>query len=405
MAASIPAYYQTVSAVCALPNQVDCSTDLGQLAATSALTLTQWGLSLSAYAACFVALNVLVSLLPWGIGLLLFWRKSDEWMGLFVALFLILLGANGVGNSLSGLWAPTPPSPLFSVLLTANSAAQWIGLGAFLLTFPTGRLAPRWSWIILLFWIAAFLQPSMQSLSSTDQTARTLRGVVYLLETVVIFGGALLVIVYRYRRVFDATQRQQTKWVVYAAVAWFIVYAVGSTLSSVLPARSPYQVFAPALTLLLPAAILYLGLGFSILRYRLWDIDTVINRTLVYGTLTAVLSLAYVGSILLARGLTQTFTQPQLGDSPLVIAGSTLLIVALFNPLRRRIQTFIDRRFYRRKYDAGKVLAAFTTTLRTEVDLTSLSEHLVHAVEETMQPTRISLWLRRDQDRRDQTPS
>ncbi len=361
MVASIPAYYQIMSTVCSLPNQGDCTANFGQLTAATVQSLAQLHLSLSAYAAYFVTLDVLVSLLPWGIGLLLFWRKSDEWMGLFVSLLLILVGGNGASNTLAGLWMPSPPSPLFTMLLTLTSAAQWIGFGAFLLTFPTGRFAPRWSWVILVFWITAFLQPSIQPPLSAGPTAAILQGAFFLLETVVIFGGALFVLVYRYRRVFDATQRQQTKWVVYAAAAWFIVYLVGNVLSSVLPAPSPYQLLAPTVAILLPSVFLYLGLGFAILRYRLWDIDTIINRTLVYGTLTAILTLTYVGVILLAHALTQALTKQQTEAPPLVIVGSTLLIIALFNPLRRRIQAFIDHRFYRRKYDAGKILAAFTT--------------------------------------------
>ncbi len=394
MVASIPRYDQILSTVCSLPNQGDCLADVGQLTTTTVQSLAQLHLSLSTYAAYFVTFDVLVSLLPWGIGVLLFWRKSDEWLGLFVSLLLILVGGNGVSNTLSGLWMPSPPSPLFTTLLTVSSAAQWIGVGAFLLTFPTGRFAPRWSWVILVFWITALLQPPIQPLLPAGPTAAMLQGVVFLLETVLVFGGALFVLVYRYRRVFDATQRQQTKWVVYGAAVWFVVYLVGNTLSNVLPAQSPYQLLAPTVTLVLPSVFLYLGLGFAILRYRLWDVDTIINRTLVYGTLTAMLSLTYVGVILLVHALTQTLTEQQIADLPPVIVGSTLLIIALFNPLRRRIQTFIDRRFYRRKYDAETILAAFTTTLRTEVDLSDLSEHLVHVVVETMQPTQSSLWLR-----------
>jgi hypothetical protein len=399
MVASIPAYYRIMSTVCSLPNQGDCNGNFGQLTTATVHSLAQLHLSLSAYAAYFVTLVVLVSLLPWGIGLLLFWRRSYEWMGLFVSLLLILVGGNGVSNTLSGLWIPRPPSPLFTTLLTLISAAQWIGFGTFLLTFPTGRFAPRRSWVILVFWITAFLQPSIQPPLPAGATAAILQGAVFLLETVVIFGGALFILVYRYRRVFNATQRQQTKWVVYAAAAWFIVYLVANVLSSVLPVQSPYQLLTPTVALLLPSVFLFLGLGFAILRYRLWDIDAIINRTLVYGMLTAILTLTYAGVILLVHVITETITG-QTGDPPIAIVGSTLLIIALFNPLRRRIQTVIDRRFYRRKYDARKVVAAFTTSLRTEIDLTNLSEHLLRVVEETMQPTHISLWLRRDRDRR-----
>jgi putative effector of murein hydrolase LrgA (UPF0299 family) len=146
-------------------------------------------------------------------------------------------------------------------------------------------------------------------------------------------------------------------------------------------------VYPPGL-LLIP-----LTLGFAILRYRLWDIDILINRTLVYGTLTALLALLYVGLVVALQALFKAITG-QVGASPVVIVISTLAIANLFQPFRRRIQKIIDRRFYRRKYDAARTLAAFSATLRNEVDLSQLSEQLVAVVQETMQPASVSLWLR-----------
>ncbi|HEY7127607.1 MAG TPA: hypothetical protein VH540_27010 [Ktedonobacterales bacterium] len=384
--ASIPAYYQLMSTVCPLTNQVGCTDDSAQLSASTIQGLTRLHLSLTDYAIYFVTLNVLVSLLPWGIGLLLFWRKSAEGMGLLVSLLLILFGGDGAGNTLSLLWVPSPTPPLFSTLSEVISGAQWIGLGAFLLTFPTGQFAPRWSMFVLSFWIITFLSPTIPG-------PDFVQGAVSVLSGVLVFGGTLSVLIYRYLRVFHATQRQQTKWVVYAAAAWVIFSLLGDALPGVLSATSPFQALFPTVTLLLSSVLLYLGLGFAMLRYRLWDIDTIINRTLVYGTLTAILTLTYVGVIIGLSSLTQAVTG-QAGDQPLVIVGSTLLIIALFSPLRGRIQTFIDRRFYRRKYDAVKILESFSTSLRTEVGLGELREQLIAVVQETMQPAHVSLWLR-----------
>jgi hypothetical protein len=151
------------------------------------------------------------------------------------------------------------------------------------------------------------------------------------------------------------------------------------------------------LLLLLP-----LSIGIAILRYRLWDIDRVINRTLVYGTLTALLALIYCGCVVLLQHLVNGATG-QVGQSPLVIVASTLAIAALFQPLRHRIQQIIDRRFYRRKYDAAKIVEAFSATLRNEVDLNQLREHLISVVQDTMQPSHISLWLR-EPDRKSSHP-
>jgi hypothetical protein len=131
--------------------------------------------------------------------------------------------------------------------------------------------------------------------------------------------------------------------------------------------------------------------GIAILRYRLYDIDILINRTLVYGVLTAALALVYFGSIVVLQGLFRALTGE---TSQLAVVASTLAIAALFVPLRRRVQAFIDRRFYRRKYDVAKTLEAFNAKLREDVDLNSVTEDLVEVVKETMQPARVSLWLR-----------
>ena len=135
------------------------------------------------------------------------------------------------------------------------------------------------------------------------------------------------------------------------------------------------------------------AMSIAILRYRLYNIDLLINRTLVYGSLTAVLAAVYVGSVVLLQGLFQTLTGEQ---TQLAVVVSTLVIAALFNPLRRRIQSFIDRRFYRSKYDAAKTLEAFSARLRDETDLDALCEDLMGMVQETMQPSHVSLWLRPD---------
>jgi hypothetical protein len=135
------------------------------------------------------------------------------------------------------------------------------------------------------------------------------------------------------------------------------------------------------------------AVGIAITRYRLYDIDILINRTLVYGTLTATLVAVYIGGIVLSQHVFVLLTGQQ---STLAVVASTLVIAALFNPLRRSIQSFVDRRFYRRKYDARKTLDVFSTRLREETDLDALSDDLVDVVRETMQPAHISLWLRQD---------
>jgi hypothetical protein len=191
----------------------------------------------------------------------------------------------------------------------------------------------------------------------------------------------------------DGVERERIKWLAYAAS----LVVLGATLAygvySATGARWTWQV---GLTLL---AVGFVGtpiaVGMAISRHRLYEIDTLINRTLVYGALTAALALLYLGGVTGTQAIFRTLTgqekQPQLA-----IVVSTLVIAALFTPLRRRIQGFIDRRFYRSKYDARKTLEAFSTKLRDETDLGALSEDLVGVVNETMQPAHVSLWLRPD---------
>jgi hypothetical protein len=189
-------------------------------------------------------------------------------------------------------------------------------------------------------------------------------------------------------------ERQQLKWFAYAVVM-LISYSFAEQLFllTLTPA---------AVTLVLGLVVLeglWVAIAVAILRYRLYDIDVVINRTLVYGSLAAALALVYLGSVVALQGLFHALTGQ---GSQLAVVASTLAIAALFNPLRRRIQAFIDGRFYRRKYDAAKTLESFSARLREETDLGALSEDLVGVVRETAQPTHVSLWLRPAPERGDE---
>jgi hypothetical protein len=269
----------------------------------------------------------------------------------------------------------------------------------FFYVFPSGHFVPRWTrWVTvvaLVYWVFDVFFPF--SSFNPFSLSRVLNSVVF----IGMIGGIIVVQIYRYRRVSSPAQRQQTKWVVYGVSMGVGGYLVLSTISLVFPplfstvSLVSLSAFAAVYGLLL---LVPLSIGFAILRSRLWDIDLIINRTLVYGTLTATLVLVYIGLVIalqfLLRGLiSQT--------SDIAIVASTLAIAALFQPLRKRIQAGIDRRFFRRKYDAARTLAAFNATLRNEVDLSQLSEQLVAVVQETMQPTHISLWLRKPEPSRE----
>ena len=207
----------------------------------------------------------------------------------------------------------------------------------------------------------------------------------------------VLLQVYRYQKVSTRTERQQMRSLLFGtAVA---VAVVGPYLVAVNGLQLFRQAGQSALFLLaasrsirqLALLVVPVAITISILRYRLFEIDVLINRALVYGIVTTALAALYFGSVVVLQELSNTLT----GEIPdLALVATTLASAALFQPLRRRIQAFIDRRFYRRKYDAARTLQAFSAQLRNEVDLNRLTESLLAVVEETMQPTHVSLWLR-----------
>jgi hypothetical protein len=301
--------------------------------------------------------------------------------------------------------------------LPAGEALAWLASWAWilyagcialsLLLFPNGRLpSRRWRW---LAWLSVFLtiagavwvafSPGVIGNLGSIRNPLGIEGLpsgfkpVQTIMLALLFVAALSTLVVRLRRA-RGIERQQIKW-----PAFTVVVVAGSSflsdtaISEAIGLRwlewAGYVIFIPAL-IGFPISI-----GIAIVRYRLYDIDILINRTLVYGALSATLALIYFGGVAttqaIFRALTGQQEQPQLA-----IVISTLLIAALFNPLRRRIQRFIDRRFYRRKYDARKTLEAFSAKLRDETDLDALSDDLVGVVKETMQPSRISLWQRPD---------
>jgi hypothetical protein len=187
-------------------------------------------------------------------------------------------------------------------------------------------------------------------------------------------------------------ERQQLKWVVYSVA--LLAFVIPSTILVIIILQSleDVRVFFAVLFPLMPISV-----GIAILKYHLYDIDVIINRTLVYGSLTATLITVYFGGIVVLQRLFVALTGER---STLAVVASTLVIAALFNPLRYRIQSFIDRRFYRRKYDARRTLEAFSARLRDETDLEALNNELVGVVRETMQPAHVSLWLRPDTARK-----
>jgi hypothetical protein len=394
--ASLPVYYAQLQRACVDP--VTCNV-AGTLTAKGLQELPAFGLSVSGYATLLTIFFTIIVVIWSGIGFLIFWRRSDEWFALFLAFFLVMFNITYPGFPISAL---ALAYPALDVPITFLSALGLASIVLFLVLFPNGRLVPRWMGLFLLFGLIGAVSTVLPPTSpfNSNNWPRWLGPVNLLLYGAIIFSQ-----IYRYRRVSTRVERQQTKWVVFgttvAITGIFVVLPIFNfffptfnqfnTPSSLILGLAVY----PLLLLSIPVSV-----GIAVLRYRLYDIDVLINRTLVYGTLTVLLALIYFGMVIGLESLVRLFTTGQASQSPVVIVVSTLAIAALFQPLRRRLQIIIDRRFYRRKYDAARTLAAFSATLRNEVDLHQLREHLVTVVEETMQPAHVSLWLRKDEHRR-----
>jgi len=257
--------------------------------------------------------------------------------------------------------------------------------------FPSGHFVPRWMrWPVFVLLVVQAPSTFFQPVASLQISSVSLGFLVN------ISVCAILIVMqwYRYRHVSSPLERQQTKWVVFGFAVFVISDLIGVVPYLLFPAAaSPDSLYLPAYSAIEGILILFIPLsfGFAMLRSRLWEIDTIINRTLVYGVLTVSLALIYVGLIFVLQALLRGFISQ---NNSVAIVISTLAIIALIQPLRRRIQRTIDRRFYRSKYDAAKTLATFSATLRQEVDLEQLSEQLLTVIQETMQPAHVSLWLR-----------
>jgi hypothetical protein len=327
------------------------------------------------------------------------------WLGFGMSLAFQQFGVLYAAYALVAPGTLVAPLTISRVLGLGNQVS--LALAPFLLLlFPTGRLpSRRWR---PLAWISALSGATIVVLVFLFDDPDKVGGTIGIMAASVVFvifatiAVSALSLLFRYRRA-SGVERQQLKWVAFAAVlaALFLVgqqliWLVGLLVAHVLGGDLP--TLNRSLENLLNVAItvcLYSGVGIAILRHRLYDIDVIINRTLVYGSLTVSLALVYFGGVISLQGLLRALT----GQGPqLAIVASTLLIAALFNPLRRRVQSVIDHLFYRRKYDAAKTLEAFSAKLREETDIDALNSELLSTVRETVQPEHVSLWLRPDAD-------
>ena len=354
-----------------------------QLTASDRVLLHQLGLSAGFVAAYQVALDAISVFVCCALGALIFWRKSADRMALFCAFVLVLFSGAGFTSILQVALAPL--SAVWFALIGVLDLLGQSSFMIFLLLFPSGRFVPRWTrWIapcIVLYWIISIFLVNNQA---------PWTGPIFVTLLLCAVGTQI----YRYQRVSILRERQQTKWVVFGfsiGIAGFILSVVLANTLHVLDQSNVLKALVGSTIIYGFLLLIPISIAVAILRSRLYNIDVIINRALVYGTLTLLLALVYAGLIIGLQALLGAITRQ---NNAVAIVVSTLAIYALFQPLRRRIQNLIDRRFYRRKYDAARTLAAFNATLRGEVDLSQLSEQLLSVVEETMQPVHVSLWLR-----------
>lgn len=381
--ASIPSYFAYLHILSPVP----VSEWGGQISLKDLQTLQTIGLSLDFYAWFNVISNILFFLIFALVGVMIFWRKSDDRMALLASFVLVIFP---VENEL--IMLQTLPSS-WGLLVQLVDLISSVSIYLFFYLFPSGRFDRRWIGWLTAIMVLYELGGEFFFPSSSSPFLFVLNNVMFITFTI----GILVVQVYRYRRLSTTIERQQTKWVVFGSAIGVIGYIIGIFVVELLlhqvlhVGMLPYMVSYTVADFFL--CCVPISIAIAILRSRLWDIDIIINRALVYATLTISLAVIYFALVIGLGALVRLITG-QISQSPVVIVVSTLIIAALFQPFRRRIQAIIDRRFYRKKYDAQKTLATFSASLRNEVDLQQVQENLLAVVEETMQPTHISLWIR-----------
>lgn len=387
-AIAIPNAHATLQSVC--HSGATCLSM--QLTPMDLRLLRQYGLSPSFLAAYQVAWDAGTTLIYTALATLIFLRRSNDRMALFCAYMLILTGGASYTTLLDDGLRTLAPAWNWPV-----GALQLMGLSSlliFFLLFPRGQFIPRWTrwWAliaVLAEWHYVFITDPLQS---KDNGPTDFIAFVFLVVSLIALQ------VYRYRRVSTFRERQQTKWVLLGFSVALLGFIVSFTLAHFFPPdivqTTVFQILvintlSEGFLLLIPISI-----AIAILRTRLYDIDTLINRALVYGILTGLLGALYIGLIIGLEGLVGALTGNITTNRSIALVVSTLAIAALFQPARVGIQRAIDRRFYRRKYDTEKTLAAFSETLRYEVDLETMRARMLTLIDETLRPAHLSLWLR-----------
>ncbi|GHO92041.1 hypothetical protein KSF_020890 [Reticulibacter mediterranei] len=391
-----PRYLELMSTICH-GSAATCSAFQPNMHTLQALHAI--GLTLDRYVWISAVLMVASALVWWLVAAIIAWKNFNHWFALSVSLLAALQAT-----------MDTRPPDFLSPL---PMLWQWVLMGFIGLVetmypllgvfFPDGKLAPRWTRWILIVWFSIGLPCNLLAdMPSVSPEWQEWCGLVFSYCWYGCMAAVLVAQVYRYRHVYGPVERQQTKWVLFCGVLVVLQQTIQYSLQWIFPVlNEPGSLFNMFYYVAIRTflSLLSLSILMAMLRYRLWDVDVFINRALVYGTLTIILVLVYVG-LVLALG---TLSRHLIGqsDAPAMII-STLIVVALLQPLRRRLQESIDRRFYRSKYNAAQVIAAFSATSHNRADPMELSTHLLKVVEDAMRPTHVSLWMRKSKQRKEQ---
>ena len=380
----LPVFYQQLQRACVNP----CLNLNGALTAKGLQDLSAHGFSVSEYAALLTIFFAIMAAIWCAVGFLLFWRRSDDWLALLAAFFLVMSGITPSNNSLYALALTYPVLDLpLGLVYFLGSASLFV----FLLLFPNGRLVPRWMGLILLLVIMYEFFDNLPSRGSPFDA--NWPGWLYVLDSLVLLGAIIFSQIYRYRRVSTPVQRQQTKWLVFGGTAALGVFIGLLVISFLNPSLNNTDFLNEVWTITLPVASLLipLSIGFSILRYRLWDIDILINRTLVYALLTASTLGLYVLVVFGASALLRA--QNDLFFSLL----ATALIAVLFQPLRQWLQHGVNRLMFGDRNEPYRVLSRLGQRLEETLPADTLLPTIVETVAHALKLPYVALLWKREQ--------
>lgn len=386
----IPPRYAELVTTCNSTPSVECRSR--QFSDEQANALEASGFSLAARAAFILFGSVIIALTSVITALVLFWRRSDDWVALLISLAFVAFNTDVTTIALEAV------QPFWHLPVTLLSSIGSAAFPIIFYIFPDGRFVPRWTRYVLIVWVAVLTFGAFSTfIPGLPADVASAVGTVAWLG---MFSGSVAAQIYRYFAVADRVQRQQTKWIV-VGIALVVLIGIGSIIVEqiVQPAQQGvgvtlgFDLFNTFVNISIGVGI-PLTFGIAILRYRLWDIDFLISRTVTYGLVTGLLLLVFFGSVILLQRIFVSLTGVSQNELANVL--STLAIAALFVPLRNRVQSTIDRRFNRKKYNAQQVLQDFAMTMQDETDLEKLTARLMEVVNETMQPTSVSLWLNAD---------